>query len=498
MTSEPAVDERRLHPAATVINAIHHVRSVGFAALAVIASQGLTRGLAIVGALAVIASVWAFVSWRTTRYAVIDGALRLRTGLLSRKEQNIPASRISALDTTRGLLQRIFGVVAVQVQTAGGNKQAELVLRAVSVHEAERLRRELGHRSATAPEQTAVLDAATPAVSESVDARVSPPLTKPQFTSPSVIRDDAPVVYSMTPRELLVAALTSPSIAVVGAAVAGLYSIASDALPDHVQRQIAGEVHDLTIGRALVLVAIAVVIATVVSVVGTLLLYAGFTVTRDEKRLRVRRGLISELVGTIPVDRIHGVRVVEAPLRQLLGYASIEVEVAGYAGQSEVTRTLVPLVRTAEIPGLLAEIVPTLEWPAGVEPVPARARRRYVTPLLMVSLVPAAALLVAPIGTFRGLAVIFPVAAIVLGLLAARDAGWHLAGDTLTLRWRTVSRSTLLAQSSRLQRVEEWRSPFQRPADLATFRVRLSNARRARLRHLDAETVETLLRRAGR
>ncbi len=501
--------ERRLHPAATAIDGLRHARGAATGALVVLVSQGLVVGGIITAGLLTLATFAAFLNWRTTRYAVIDDTLRLRTGLFSRHERNIPASRISALDTSRGILQRIFGVVAVHVQTAGGGKEAEISLRAVSFAEAERLRRELGHRAPRSASDGRGPDAADGVGDLGFPGDAGPTsdasfaATGPRFTNPAGDADhlapDESVVYAITPRELVLAALTSPSVAVAGAASAAIFSLASDALPSRLQRQLATSVDELTLTAVIVLAIVGLLLAAVVSVIGTILMFGGFRVTRDDRRLRVRRGLLTERVGTIPLGRIHGVRIVESPLRQLLGLAAIEVEVAGYAGQDEVTRTLVPLINRDAIPALLADIVPAIAWPdRPLEPVPVRARRRYLTLPLVVTLPFATALLVAPIGWLRIVAIVPLGIGVLVGSLQARAAGWLLAGGTFTIRSRRFARSTLLAQSSRLQRAEFSTSPFQRRANLGTIAVRLSNARRGQIRHLDATEIHELLQRLGR
>lgn len=493
------VDERHLHPAATAIGALRHARSAGFAMLAVIASQGLKVGLLIVLALVLAGAALAFLEWRSTRYAVVDGALRLKSGVFARKEQFIQASRISALDTSRGILQRIFGVVAVQVQTAGGQKDGDLVLRAVTFKEAERLRRELGHRSGhLIPATTAPAGDAAQASGGGDGASPADP-QRPTFTSPTALADDAPVVYAITPRELVVTALTSPSVAVVGAAGAAIFSAAQDALPDGLQRQVSDSIENVNPATGFIVLGVLIILAALVSVVGTVVMYGGFRVTRDERRLRVRRGLLTERVGTVPLDRIHGVRIIESPLRQALGYASIEVEVAGYAGQDEVTRTLIPLVRRAELPEVLRQVVPGYEWPTEpLQGVPFRARRRYLTwPLVIAVPLGIALAVVIPVDPLRLVGLLPILIAVAYGRWTARDAGWQLDDVTLTLRWRTFGRSTLLAHVARLQRAESSTSPFQRRVALANFAVRLANAREARVRHLDEVVVHALVARSG-
>lgn len=44
------------------------------------------------------------------------------------------------MNTSAGLVQQIFKLVKLQIETAGGGKEAEAVLSAISVEEAERIK----------------------------------------------------------------------------------------------------------------------------------------------------------------------------------------------------------------------------------------------------------------------------------------------------------------------------------------------------------------------
>lgn len=496
--TDAATDEetpRRLHLAKSVADGYDILRAAIIPIVIAVAGQGLVVGVVVAVLIAAVALGFGYLQWRTTTYWVADHTLHYSSGLIARKQQSVPASRISALDTERGIVQRIFGVVALQVQTAGGGEKAEVKLGAVSFAEAERLRHALGHRATAAAPGTRPTDAASTATADGAASAGPTDAARPTFYSPEIAAEDAPVVFRMTMRELLVAALTSPSIAVVGAAAAAVMSTANDLLPESATSDLADQASELTVTAAIVIVLVFVVGAVLVSIVGTALLYGGFTVTRDDKRLRVRRGVITERVGTVPLDRVHGIRVIESPLRQMLGYVAVEVEVAGYRGQDEVTRTIAPIVRRAELPTVLPRLVPGFRWPdAPFEQVPTRARRRFLTVPLWWSAIAAAALLAAPIGVGRVAAVLPVVIAVVYGRIAARDAGWHRSGPQLAVRWRVFARRTVLATETRLQRTSVQSNPFQRRAQLSTFAVRLSSGREARVRHLDAGVSLGLVR----
>ena len=108
---------------------------------------------------------------------------------------------------------------------------------------------------------------------------------------------------------------------------------------------------------------------------GSLVAFAGFTVTRDGDRLRIRRGLLQRREAAVPVRRVHGVRVVEGLLRRPFGLATLRVEVAGYAAEASAARTLFPLLRRDEVEPFLAELLPELaDDPRGLAAA-AEARR---------------------------------------------------------------------------------------------------------------------------
>src|SRR5215217_5260612 len=128
---------RRLHPAGIAVLGLGALRglalplAVAFAG-AVLGGGGgepLTRVLAfgVIGALLAAAA-----GWMTTRWSVGEGTIRLRTGVLSRKETDIPLARVQSIDIVHGPLQRVFGVRGLHVQTAGGGRDAEITLPAVS------------------------------------------------------------------------------------------------------------------------------------------------------------------------------------------------------------------------------------------------------------------------------------------------------------------------------------------------------------------------------
>jgi putative membrane protein len=446
MTSE----SRRLHPAAAVARAAGNLRELALpiigAAVLGGGGGGVDRGAMFALAGVAIALISGIASWRTTTYRVVDGTLRRRSGIFSPDDQVIPLARIQAVDTVRGPIQRLFGVVALNVQTPGGGRTAELELSALSVRAAQELREALGH---------------------------------PEHAAPAGAPEAVPDTLRLGARGLVTAALTAPQFGILVPLLVGIQSV----LPSAERR---GLPEPTSVQQVVVVLLALLAGAFVLSVLGAVVAFGGFELERDGDRLRVRRGILQRRTASVPLSRIDGVRIVEGVLRERLGLASLRLETAGLRGEDAAARTLFPLVRRRDVPDLLARFVPDLAGGIdGLEPPPARSRRRYLT---------APALLGAAAGA--GLAVALPAlwpaipAGLALGAMLGearfRAAGLGLEAGRVVLRERRLARITVLARRHRLQAQHLRVSPLQRRGDVATLGVVLGSGTSVAVRHLDA------------
>jgi putative membrane protein len=417
---------------------------------------GLVLGLAGVG----VALTVGYQRWRHTRYWVRTGALHLRQGVFTPDETSIPLGRIQAIDSAQGPIQRLFGVQALHVQTAGGGSEGEIVLRAVDAAEASRLRSVVGL-----------------------------PDPGPE-TGPA---------WRLSGGSLLVAALTAPQLGVIlpvlGAAAAAGQDLFSASEGEHLLDRAPHS------AGALALIAAALAgAALVVSVIGAVVAFAGFAVTQDDGRLRIRRGLLQRRTASLPLARVHAVDVVEGVLRRPFGLASVRIETAGYRKEGTAAQTLLPLVRMADVPRLLTTLTPALGSGLDVplQRPPARARRRYALPPAIVGAVLGAGVTVALAGASPAAWAAIPALALAgaaEGRLSYPAAGWSDDGRHLVIRRRVIARRTLVARVDRLQEHSTTASLLQRRADLADFHAAVGSGRTGRVDHLEAADAQRLFER---
>jgi putative membrane protein len=468
MSSEP----QKLHPAAIGVLALGALRDAALPIVILlftaIAGNGLDTGALERGGAYLLlgvaaASIAGFMRWRSTSYAVDAHGVHWQTGIVRKKQTTVPLDRIQGLDTVAGPVQRLFGVVAVHVQTAGGGAKGEVVLDAVGAEAVERLR-------------------------EAVRGR-----------RPEVL-EDAPAgdlpERRLSRRDGLIAALTAGQLGVILPVLAAAFQLFTNVFQDERGVEEATRLAPDTLGGWELALGGLVLAAWAISVAGSLAAFAGFTVTRDGERLRIRRGLLQRTEVALPVRRVHAVRVVEGVLRRPFGLAALRVEVAGYAEEAAAARTLFPLLRRAEVEPFLSALLPELaDDPGGLEPPPTRAARRYVLPRTLAGVVVGG-------GAWALLGTPWPL--LLAPLLALdcwldyRAAGWRLRDGRLAMRSRRLAWSTLLTPAARLQQHSIAQSPLQRRAHLADLAVAVGKGGHAQVRHLELPVAAELWERLRR
>ena len=458
MSPEP----RRLHRAAIAVYALKALREAALPLVVVFVVSGLgggfdagalERGAIYAGIGTAFAAVSGYIRWRTTTWWVTPEGIHHRSGLLRTKETDIPLTRVQALDLEQGPVQRLFGVRAVHVQTGGGGARGEIVLEAVGDDVVRELRELVG---APAPAPTA---------DEAIERRLGT-------------------------RALLLAALTAGQLGVILPVLAGAAQLAQNAFGENSQREAVRLIPD-TAAEWVLAAAALLGAAWLVSVAGAVVAFAGFVVSRDRDRLRIRRGLVARREATVPVARVRAVEVVEGVLRRPLGLAALRIEVIGHAKEPAAAQTLFPLLRRAEVRGFLDRLLPEMADDLdGLAPPPRRALRRYVLPPAALGLAAGAvAWAIAPVGPWA-LALAVPAGA--YGALRFRAAGWRLEGGRLAIRSLRIARSTVLAPGLHRESHAIAQTVLQRRAHLADLEVEFGKQTGAAVRHLEAATAAEL------
>jgi putative membrane protein len=442
-------EAKRLHPVAALIHSLRQLKEmlIPFLFFVLFGSRGDGSFVYLAASAGILLLVIGFgiLTWYRFTYRIENGELRIEHGVFIRRKRYIPFERIQSLDVSEGILQRPLGLVKLKVETAGGagTEDAEAVLAAVTKEEAAFIHEMLvsvkkGGCSAREEEET---------VTETI-------------------------LYKISLGELLLLASTSGGVGVVISAMFAFVFQFEEFIP--YESVFKGLEDFVSLGLIFIsgVIFLGFLLAWGISVIGTMLKYANFTLKKVDNDFIITRGLLEKRQFTIPLSRIQAVRVSENLLRQPLGLASVYLESAGgSAVNEEGAKVLVlPVVKKRTVPRLLEPHLDGCQLEMPLTPAPGRAFRRYLfrSSVFTLPLAAASILLFRPWGW---LGLVLLAASSVWAWFEFRAAGWGIDRGYLTLRYRTIGKNTVTMKKEKVQSINVKQSHFQRKKQLATIQA---------------------------
>ena len=389
----------------------------------------LVIGAIVLGLVLIIGLVALFqwLSYKHLYYIIGPEEFNLYSGIFNKKRVHVPYQRIQSVDQRASLLQRVFGVCTVSIDTAGGSNNKAVQVPYVQKSQAEQLRAELFARKqyatavqeGMAPQEAAVAVAAASgvvlpqagaagqaAVAGSAGQAPHNVLDAPAeiwtdvrgvFGGSAVDTGKVTYEYGLTNKELLFTGLSNNTafVLVILGILGGAAQFASQMAPvltgmvDPLVGQfmlLSGQLFGgnlVAAGVALVLVIAAVM--WLLSIVGSAISFGGFRACRRDNRIEVERGLLQHQFQGVSVDRVQSVIVKQSFIRRLLGYCELSLGKIDAAAESSdeqqksLSQGLVvhPFVKMSRVPEILAGLVPEFAGvPVESTPVAPVALRR--------------------------------------------------------------------------------------------------------------------------
>ncbi len=356
-----AAGPQRLHPSSLLFEFLSGIRQQLIPALIAVftATQWGKFGLFLAAIFFVITMAFAAFRYLTVRYQVRGNDLIIDEGLIFRRHRTIPIHRIQNIDLLQTILHRLFRVAEVRIETASGTG-VEAKLRVLSLAKVETLRARIFAKMGEPglPLSTNPTAEATP------ERHLSDEALEPTER------------LLIIPTGLLIKAglLSNRGMVIVAVAVGASFQF----LPwgqdwwDYPRRllrfipwqQLESKWLLATMGIILLLIFL-----RLFSVVWYLLRFHGFSLERRGEEFRIQCGLFSRMSATVPRQRIQLISIHRTLLGKLVGIASIRVETAGGKGTDSENDTasisrrwFIPVLRESDVPRLMCEIRPGIQW----------------------------------------------------------------------------------------------------------------------------------------
>jgi putative membrane protein len=416
-------------------------------------------------ALAAVALVgWGYsvLAWRMTTYAIGEETVHLRRGILFRQQRHARLDRLQSVDIRQPLVARFFGLCELTLETAGGTDSG-IAIGFLKGSDADELRAELLARAAglkvagTTPQnqahdagpRDAIQDAAEPAAAP--EAPLDGPVAPVSLEAPQVPVLSVPLgrLIASVVRSGAMITLVLWALAVVVVMIAtGEFAVMSASLP--------------------------AVLGAGGYLFGRLTGEFDFRVAISPDGVRLRHGMLETRSQTIPPGRVQAVRLVQSVLWRGRDWWRVQVNVAGYGGESEEKNSvLLPVGTREEALTVLSLVLPDLgvDEPrrildAGLDG-DSRTESSYVT-------------------ASRRTRILDPV--------AWRRNGFAVTGRALLLRRGRMVKILDVVPHERTQSLGLSQGPWQRRLGVASFQVHSTQGPvQPEVPHLDAADAARLM-----
>lgn len=469
--ADPEPPWRRLSPGMLLVEPIREIiRFVPMLLILLIAGARSDGGppWGLIGTALVVAL--GIARYLSTRYRITPAVVEVRRGIVQRTHLTVPRNRIRTLDVSAHPLQRLLRLVRVDIGTGSSHAHAASVrLDGLPAASVPALRSALLHRPSTSPDHPAV---------PSASADAHPP---------------AEVELSRLDRRWIALAPTTLSGVVTGAVLIGFgFRLLHEARVNPADfgpvESILGFLRGQSVWLDVALAAAAVVIGvSVLSVVGYVISYSGFRLTRHPGgTLQVTRGLLTTRSTTLAEHRLRGVQRREPIVLRWAGGARLHAVATGLRrsgdeGDGGGSSLLMPPAPRAEVLRVESAVLGLTSGDPGLVDTPLNrhgpaARRRRYTRALAASVPLTVGL--AALTWWAGLPIpllplwgVLVLAAFPLAADRYRNLGHTVRNGHLVVRVGSLYRRRTVLAVDGVVGVTLRRSPFQRRAGLATLVV---------------------------
>ncbi|UTR14684.1 PH domain-containing protein [Salipaludibacillus sp. LMS25] len=479
---------KRQHPAAIFIRFLSSLKEIVISFIAVIIfgqTQAYTSLFYLIffAVILLTALYNGFISWWKFYYNLQEEELLIKKGLIFRKNRFIRKERIQSIDINANIIQRIFRLVELRIETAGGGSEPEFSLVALRREEAQKIKKQLLKKKAPSShliehdqdlsgyshDKGEIRLAPNDGIRENDEASHAR-VKADECEEMEEVEERVDFKWELGTKRLIFAALTSSGVGIAATFLTAIVSQLPQVLPEWLLDQVIGWFVHSSILLIASLVVVILFTAWLFTLVGTILKYGYFVLKKQGTDIHISRGVLEQRQLTLNSSRITGVRIVQSPMRQLFNVVTIYVESAGGGTEDEDLSTiLVPLCKRKEIKYILEQTIPEFAITPSYESLPKESLRRYMIRLTIPALVVAAT--TTYFLPYGWLAFILPIAGASIGFVQFKTAGIFYNEQMLCLKTRTLAKTEVYLPKKRIQDMSSSQHPLQKLDNLHTLSV---------------------------
>lgn len=448
---------KKQHPYFFISKIISNLKEYVISFLIVIGAA-ITKGkntkilFLIIALVVLIIVIMTMVSWKKNVYAFDETGMHVKEGVINRKSRYIPKNKIHTMDIDSKFVQRLFGVVTLKIDTAGGGKQTEVHL-ILSKEESENIREVLLSSSNIEQNQ------------------------EKEVIAEEEKNFNNDIKYKASIMDLIITAITSKYIMGGLLFIFVLYDKISNIIPKSFKNKLDSfgnkSAESIMIYKSIQLIVVIVIVAFlitfIISIITTVVTYYDFTIKRNNNKINITYGLIDKKSIIIPFYRIQSISIIEGILKKPFNAVSINIESIGYGKEKGESTILCPFLKKNQVDKffqeVLSEIEPKFEFShSSSKAIMGYLFRAGIIPVIITVFITCKF----KYGFFSLLILPF---FFLLGYYRQKNAGICIKENELIMQFRVLAKHIVIIQRKNIQSSIKSQNIFQRRSNLVNIEV---------------------------
>ncbi len=397
-------------------------------------------------------------------YQITPRELVIRSGIFAKKQRNIPLERIQNVNVNQNFLQRIFGLVKINIETAG-DIATEGALQYVSVKDSNDISEIIrNYKYRLQKSKTPENEITSSDIHSEID--IIPENIPEKITNN--------VIFELSWRNLLYYGMVRlrPLALVVGMWIMGIFSqfgLLESVLEDFIDN-LTNSLGDVDLFTLILLILsflmLSVLLSWVLDIIWTINEYFKFKLVNEEGKLITAYGLLNKVKVTIPLKKLQQITILTNPIKQKFNFYTMTLQTAGFGAKTGTNQSVIPLAKRDELIELSKRIY-NFELPEKFRSISRKSiRRAFIRYVIIISILITPGIIAIPELAWSALGIPLLYYAAYLRWLYR---GYHIHNNYLIIKEGFWLRKIIILPLKKLQTLHLQETFFQRRLGLATL-----------------------------
>lgn len=293
----------------------------------------------------IILAIYQVLYYKCSGYELNDNEIICVKGVLFKKKSILEYKKIHAINSKQNIIEKIFGISILQIDSGSTNtaKVAE-----IQIIEDDSVVNELMRVVKAKQNNEEVILSQNEGDEEKENEKTN-----------KVIES----IYNFDSKRKVIYTALHVAWFVVGGGIALFFGVIA-MLTLLILKEMELPLFLLILGGVLLVIAIISIFSFVLGLIGSIIAYYDFKLTKNKNNIEVSYGLVTKINNTFKYDKIKAIRISQSLIQKIFGFVTVRVEVIGYTlqtssnNQTEAIGMLIPLCKKSELNTILENLLP--------------------------------------------------------------------------------------------------------------------------------------------